>query len=903
MFGRIAFELRRALQAAVVPCVGLIAVTAGGVLQPVKGLGLHVQKSLDNSKPARFCCGFLLLLGSAPAVAEPLEYYLPKGVEYDESIPTPAEVIGHDVGEWHVTHDRLVRYMRTLAKCSERLTLTETGRTYEDRPLLLLTISTAENLRRIDDIRTRHLALSDPRRSFKVKQDMPLVTWLGYSVHGNEPSGGNASMAMAYHLAAATDKRTLGLLNKSVILLDPVLNPDGFNRFANWVNAHRGRVLVADRQSRELNEAWPNGRTNHYWFDLNRDWLLLVHPESRARVREFQRWRPNVQTDHHEMSTDRTYFFQPGVSSRSHPMIPRRNQELTLQIGRYHAEALDEVGQAYFTRERFDDFNLGKGSTYPDVHGAIGILFEQASSRGHLQESEHGELTFPVTIRNQVLTSFSTLRAALEMRGDLLRYQREFYETAYQEGGEDPVRGWIVGDDGDPARARDFIGVLLQHGIEVHLLKRDIKVAGHAYRTGGAWVVPTEQPQYRLARGILESRTEFEDTTFYDVSAWTLPLAYGLPHAELRGHFSQRILGDRVETLPDPPEPAAPMEDTPLAYLFEWGTYYAPRALYRLLQADVVVRAAGEPFTLRTHDGSQQFGRGAIVVPMGIQQLDTDRVKELMDEAAREDGVRVHAAVTGLAETGVDIGSPSMKAIEQPRVTLVVGAGVHASEAGEVWHLLDQRFHMPVTLLDVHAFSSQDLSRYTCLVLVDGSYSKDMAGKIRNWVRSGGVLLAAKRAASWAAEHDIAKVEFKTKIDITKGEKRRDYADYRPDRELQQLSGAILMADLDTTHPLGWGVPRRELPVFCNSTRVMQPAENRYQTFAQLVEQPLRAGYASPENLKRLSESASVIVQRHGKGAVVLMAHNLNFRGYWFGTNRVFINAIMFGGIVERTGN
>ncbi|MFO7904481.1 MAG: M14 family metallopeptidase [Pirellulaceae bacterium] len=875
MFDRITFKLRRALQAAVVSCVGPIWVAAGSVL---------------------------LLPCAASAVAEPLEYYLPEGVEYDEAIPTPSDIIGHDVGEWHVTHDRLVHYMRTLAECSERITLTETGRTYEGRPLLLLTISSASNLRRIDDIRKRHLALSDPRRPLKVTKDMPLVTWLGYSVHGNEPSGGNASMVMAYHLAAATDEWMRRLLDESVILLDPVLNPDGFNRFANWVNAHRGRVLAADRQSREHNEAWPNSRTNHYWFDLNRDWLLLVHPESRARVGEFQRWRPNVQTDHHEMSADRTYFFQPGVSSRRHPMIPRRNQKLTLQLGRYHAEALDEVGQAYFTRERFDDFNLGKGSTYPDVHGAVGILFEQASSRGHLHESKHGELAFPVTIRNQVLTSFSTLRAALDMRSDLLQYQREFYETAYQEGGEDPVRGWIVGDDGDPARARDFIGALLQHGIEVHLLRRNIKVGGHAYRKGSAWVVPTEQPQYRLARGIFETRTEFEDTTFYDVSAWTLPLAYGLPHAELHGHFSQRVLGDRLESLPNAPEPVAPNGEPALAYLFDWGTYYAPRALHRLLQAEVVVRAASEPFTLKTHDGRQQFGRGAVVVPMGIQQLETDRVIELLDEAAREDGVRVRAAVTGLAEAGVDIGSPSLKAIEQPRVALVVGPGVHAYEAGEVWHLLDQRFHMPVTLLDVRGFSGHDLSRYTHVVLVDGSYGKDMAGKIRNWVRSGGVLLVGKRAASWAAEHEIVKAEFKTGIDITEGDKRRDYADYRTDRELQQLSGAILMADLDTTHPLGWGVNRRELPVFCNGTRVMQPAENRYQTVAQLVKHPLRSGYASPENLKRLSESASVIVQRNGKGTVVLMAHNLNFRGYWFGTNRVFMNAIMFGGIVERTG-
>ncbi len=831
-----------------------------------------------------------------------LEYYLPGKVEYNKAVPTPSSVLGHEVGQWHVTHDKLLQYMRLLAERSDRVTLTETGRTYEDRPLVLLTISAPKNLKRMEDIRARHLALSDPREPFEVTDNLPVIAWLGYNVHGNEPSAANASLVVAYHLAAATDEQTLGLLEHAVILLDPVLNPDGMNRFANWVNANRGNVLVSDRQNRELNEPWPNGRTNHYWFDLNRDWLLLVHPESRARVRAFHRWRPNVVTDHHEMGTDQTFFFQPGVPGRANPLIPARNQELTLEMGRYHAKALEEVGQTYYTRERFDDFNLGKGSTYPDVHGAIGILFEQAASRGHLQESANGDLAFPATIRNQVLVSLSTLRATMDMRVELLRYQRSFYEEAYQAGRKAPARAWIFGDDADPARARDFLNVLLLHGIEVHPLVRDITVDGYDYRKGRAWLVPTAQPQYRLARGIFETCTHFEDTTFYDVSAWTLPLAYGLPYAELGRQFTDSLAGERLESAPKPADPPTIEDEPAFAYVFAWGDYYAPRALHRLLQAGVLARAASQPFTLPTRGGKKEFACGSIVVPMGIQQLEPKRVLALLRQVISEDHVHVHAAQSGLAHEGVDLGSPSMKPLELPRVAIVVGPGINAHEAGEAWHLLDQRFHMPTTLLDSDRFSRCDLARYTHLVLVDGSYSKDMAKRIDDWVEAGGVLLAGKRAARWAAENEIAKAEFKDAINVAEGDDRRDYAAYKTDSELQLLSGAIVMSDLDTTHPLGWGIHRREFPVFCNSTMVMLPAKNRYQTVAQLTKAPLLAGYVSPENLKRLSATASIVAQRHGKGTVVLMAHNLNFRGYWLGASRVFINAVMFGRLVESTG-
>ena len=304
----------------------------------------------------------------------------------------------------------------------------EYARSHENRPLLTLQISSAENILNLKQIRAEHLKLSDNTQSSDMDlTDLPLVVYLGYSIHGNEPSGSNAALLVAYYLAAAENDEVKQWLDKTIIVLDPSYNPDGLNRFATWVNSRRSKNLVSDPNNTEQNEPWPRARTNHYWFDLNRDWLPLQNPESQGRVSHFHKWKPNVLTDHHEMGTNGTYFFQPGIPSRNNPLTPKNNFELTKRIAAYHTSALDEIGSLYYTEESFDDFYIGKGSSYPDVNGCIGILFEQASSRSHAQNSSNGMLTFPFAIRNHFTTSLSTLDASNEMRIELLEHQRQFY--------------------------------------------------------------------------------------------------------------------------------------------------------------------------------------------------------------------------------------------------------------------------------------------------------------------------------------------------------------------------------------------------------------------------------------------------------------------------------------------
>ena len=838
---------------------------------------------------------------TAPATAEPLEYYLPGETGYDASVPAPAAIIGHEIGEWHLSHDRLVQYMRALSETSERVRWQETGKTYEGRPLLLLAISSPQNLARLEEIRTQHLALSDPRSDAPTIDEMPAVVWMGFSVHGNEPSGANAAPVIAYHLAAAQDDWTRELLEHTVILFDPSVNPDGLQRFSTWANMHRGMTLVSDRQNREHNEGWPNGRTNHYWFDLNRDWLLLTHPSSRARIAQFQRWRPNVLTDHHEMGTDQTFFFQPGIESRQNPLFPARTYALTKEIAEYHAKALDEIGSLYYSRESFDDFYLGKGSTYPDIQGAIGILFEQASSRGHLQESMNGDVTFPFTIRNQVTAAFSTLRAVLAKRTELLAWQREFYANALGDGVDDAARGWVFGDDGDPVRAARLVEILRAHRIEVHPLAEAVTVGEREYAPGHAWVVPTAQPQYRLARGLFETRTEFEDNTFYDVSTWTLPHAFGLPYAALGRRFSDRLLGNEGPVA----VPALPAGDA-LAYAFEWNSYFSPRAAHRLLAAGARVRVATKPFSAETDGEVRAFAQGTVVVPLGIQE-DGDRaaIEQALREGLAEDGITVHALTSGFARSGIDLGSPSMRPLELPRVAIIVGEGVSPYEAGEVWHLLDARFGMPVTLLERDAVERADLDRYTHLVMVDGRYGGFDGARIADWVRAGGTLVAAKAAARWAAEQGLIELAFDgrdgedSEAEDAAPADRRDFARHRGDEDAKLLSGAIFETDLDVTHPLAWGIPRRSLPVFRDSAVVMQRPDNAYATVAAYGAEPLLSGYSSDENVAALAGTAAVVALPAGKGMVVATADNLNFRGFWYGTNRVFMNALYFSALIR----
>jgi hypothetical protein len=544
--------------------------------------------------------------------AQDLKYFLPDSVTYNPAIPKPKDIIYHEVGEWHITHDRLVNYMKAVAAAApDRIKLETMGFTYESRPQLLLIITSPKNHQRLEEIRQQHLLLSDPLKSASVNiENMPIVVWIGHSIHGNESSGSNASLLSAYYLAAAQGKQIDELLDNAVILFDPSFNPDGLQRFSTWANQHKSKNLVSDSNSREFREVWPGGRFNHYWFDLNRDWLPAVHIESQNRLAWFQKWKPNILTDHHEQGSNATFFFQPGVPSRVNPLTPAKNQELTAKLAKFHAAFLDRIGSLYFTKENYDDFYYGKGSTYPDINGAIGILFEQASSRGHLQQTANGLLSFPFTIKNQFVTALSTLEGAKALRKEFLQWQREFYKGSVAEAATDPVKGYVFTKQGDGKTLDEFITMLERHQIKVYNFKNDINAGGHIYKNSGALIVPFNQPQYKVIKTIFSKTLNYKDSLFYDITSWTMPLAFGLSSDELNAseiaqaslgqearwfakELEKSFVGNVIRTMPS--DIIKNTKDA-YAYLVQWEGLLAPAALYEMLFRGLIVKVSTVDF-------------------------------------------------------------------------------------------------------------------------------------------------------------------------------------------------------------------------------------------------------------------------------------------------------------------
>lgn len=815
-----------------------------------------------------------------------LDYYLPQDVSYNPNIPKPKDIIGHEVGEWHVTHDKLLFYMQALAESSDRVTIENRGTTYEGRPLILLTITSPTNHKNIENIRQDHLKLTETGADALNLELMPIVVYQGFSIHGNEPSGSNAALAYAYYLAAANGPGIEDILTNSVILLDPSYNPDGLQRFAYWANTNRGKNLVSDNNEREFHEVWPGGRTNHYWFDMNRDWLPVQLPESRARIASFHKWMPNILTDHHEMGTNSTFFFQPGVPSRVHPLTPKINQELTAEIGTYHSMALDKIGSLYYSEERFDDYFYGKGSTFPDINGSIGILFEQASSRGHAQDSENGLLTFPFTIRNQFTTALSTIEAARNMRTKILGYQLQFYKDVKAENNKNKVKGIIFGDSKDAAKAWHLAEILnLQH-IKFHGLSKDITVNGKNYKKGYSYIIPTDQKNSRLVKAMFEKRTTFTDSIFYDVSAWTLPLAFNLDYDELN---NSSAVGDLITELPK--LSAKVDQKSSYAYLFDWNEYYTPKALNQILNKGLRAKVGKTPFTVE----GKTFDYGAIMVPVQNQSLDPSELFDFLNSVSAESKVPMVAVGTGNAK-GIDLGSSDFIPMEKKRVALLVGNGVTSYDAGEFWHLLDQRYDFKLTKLDTEYFNKVDLSTYTSIIIPNkgrGNFlDKKGTEKLKQWVTNGGTLIGYRNMAEWFSKNELMNIKFKKDTLVAKNISFEQKSDFLG---AQVTGGAIFEAKLDRSHPINYGYKNNLVSLFRNTNIFIEPDKDSYNNPIQYTVNPLLSGYISDRNLELIKNSVPFQVQRTGKGRVIVFTDNTNFRGFWFGTNKMLMNAIFFG--------
>jgi len=825
---------------------------------------------------------FLFLLATTTLFAQSktdLSYYLPQNVAYNPSIPTPQSVIGHNVGDWHITHDKLVEYMKALAAASDRITLEDRGKTFEDRPLLLLTITSPDNHKNLEAIQTAHIDATETNTSNSYSR--PIIVYEGFSIHGNEPSGSNAALLVAYYLAAAEGSEINSLLKSTVILLDPSLNPDGLQRFAYWANTNKNINLNPDPNDREYSEVWPGGRTNHYWFDMNRDWLPVQLPESRARIKTFHNWLPNILTDHHEMGTNSSFFFQPGIPSRTNPLTPKLNQKLTKSIANYHAKAFDKIGSLYYSEESFDDFYYGKGSTFPDINGGIGILFEQASSRGHIQESDNGLLTFPFTIRNQFTAALSTLDAAITMRKEILDYQHSFYKNARKEAAKQGNNAIVFGDEKDAAKTYHLAEILKRHKIKFHDVKSNFSLNGKNYKKGYSYIVPKNQKNTRLINAMFEKRTTFKDSLFYDVSAWTFPLAFNLDYTTT----TTANAGKEITNLQH--LNGGVNAKSEYAYLFEWNEYYTPKLLNAILKKGLRAKVSLKAFKAN----GKSYDYGTVMIPAKNQDLNPSEIYTFLNDAAQESHVTIDAVATGLNE-GIDLGSRNFRTLELPKIAILVGDGITSYDAGEIWHLFDTRYDIIATKLDTKSLQRTDLSRYNTIVLVNSSGLNDSATKkIKTWLNSGGTLVAYKNALRWLNSKKIMKIDFKKNKMIAKNISYEQLGDFRG---AQVIGGAIFETKLDRSHPINFGYKNDKLALFRNTTLFINADKNSYNNPIKYTKKPLLSGYISKQNLDSISSTVPLKIARSGRGRIIAFTDNTNFRGFWYGTNKLLMNAIFF---------
>lgn len=827
----------------------------------------------------------------------PAKQYLPDSTTFNPAVPTPEAFLGFEVGKWHIRHDQLVAYMYKLAETSERVDIQVTGRTHQDKPLLLLTISHPENKQQLDDIRLTHL--ENIKKKQRPKPNSPLVFYTGYSIHGNEPSGSNAALVLAYYLAAGSDERINSLLDNAIVLFDPALNPDGLSRFADWANMHKGYQLNASSYHREHNENWPSGRTNYYWFDLNRDWLLLTHPESKARIEQFHKWRPHILTDFHEMATDGTYFFQPGVPSRTNPLTPNENVELTGLLARYHANALDKQNQLYFTEEGFDDFYYGKGSTYPDAHGSVGILFEQARVRGHVQESINGELTFTQTIQNHITTTFSSIDGALENKQRLLNYPASFAKQTDDLIKKEPHDGVVLIQPKDTYRFERLLDKLDAHQIEYDVVTQSTNVEELQIEGNSAVYVSFNQAQYRLIKSIFSQRTSFPDNTFYDVSNWNMPLAFDIDYRVLSSREAKSLsLSQGRERLVK--KANAPESSDAVALAFEWHHYQAPALANRLLMNGYTLRVAGKAFSSIIEGEEHEFAAGTVIIPRAFNQNKMSKALDL----ASEFSLPLWPIQTGLTPKGIDLGSRNMNPLSLPKLLLLGGEGTSEYEVGEIWHYFDTQVGLPVTLIDQEELSRVDLSRFTHIIVADGRYrewDERANSNVEVWLNKGGTLIGQKTALRWFESRDWLDVSIVSQRDIDSAfdTSTMNYADIDDLSSKKRISGAAYMAKVDLTYPLFFGLENDQLAFFKTSNLIVENTQNPFDTFAVYTDEPLIGGYTSDELKEQVAGSASVVVQRRGKGRVIAFVDNVNFRGYWFGTSKLMGNAVFLSDLMN----
>jgi hypothetical protein len=906
----------------------------------------------------------------ASASATPLP--LAPGVTYDARVPTVRQVLGYETGQKITTPDDITLYLKALqAAAPDRTRLVEYARTWEGRPLQIFVIASADRIARLDEIKQGLQKLADPRGLSAADSDalvksLPVVTWLMHAVHGNEISSSDAALAEAYHLLAAQgDAGVDTILRESIVLIDPLENPDGRARFV-FQNL-QGQAAVPDSEpaSAEHDEPWPGGRTNHYLFDMNRDWFAQSQPETRGRTKVFLDFYPQVVVDLHEMGGNGTYYFAPPADPLN-PHITKAQIAWFQTFGRANADRFDTRGFSYFIREVYDSFYPGYGESWPIFQGAVGMTYEQASARGlAFRRDDDLLLTYRDGILHHFTAAIATAETAARNRERLLRDFLDYRRTAISEGETGPVREYVLTLNGDASRATRLARLLASQGFEVRRADEAFKVGTRAV-PAGSYIIPVAQPASRLLRNLMEPhvpqpepfvkeqdrrRQKRLDEQIYDVTAWSLPLAFDvdvvraerptgaktslLPRAELPWTLTDGTAASSApnasgaasssanaasasaasanaapaNTSPSAAAPVTPLAAAKVGYLLPWGSGTAA-AVVEALRGGLRVRSADLPFTL----GGRAYAGGTAIVRTAENSADV--AAKLAAIAARH-GVDVVAIDSAFVESGISLGSGDVASLKLPRVLLLWDTPTQSLSAGWARYVLERRFGQPLTTVRVGSLGRIDLRRYDVLVLPSGNYGTALGGdalrRVKDWINAGGTLITLAEASRWAARENVGLLGTTTElrggkpeVEVSEKDAKKPEASAQPivldkaiepEREAPSSTpGALIRVNLDLEHWLAAGTDG-QIQGMVDSTRIFTPLKldkgRNVGTYA--ADDLVASGLVWDDAKTQLANKAFLMEQPMGQGHVIAFAEDPNYRAFTEATELLFMNAVLLG--------
>ena len=804
------------------------------------------------------------------------------GTVFSQNIHTPADFLGYELGSRFTRHHKVVDYFKYVSATLPNVQLEQYGETNEHRPLYVSYVSSIENIKNLERIRKNNLSqtgIVEGTATSKIA-----IVWLSYNVHGNEASSTEASMQTLYELVANQKE----LLDNTVVIIDPCLNPDGRDRYVNWFQQVKSTPHSIDQNANEHKEPWPTGRPNHYLFDLNRDWAWATQVESVQRIAIYNRWMPHIHVDFHEQGINNPYYFAPAAAP-FHEVISDWQRNFQTQIGKNHATYFDKQGWLYFTRESFDLLYPSYGDTYPTYMGAIGMTYEQA---GHgraglgIQTDEGEVLTLKDRIIHHTTTGLSTVEISSKNAEKLNTEFIKFFDNS-----ELSYKSYVLKNDNNDKMNR------LKKLLDLHEIRYES--TNHSWVNGYHYsdqkerkmklgisdlVVHTSQPKGKMVKVLFEPKAKLSDSLTYDITAWSLPYAYGFETiaSQSKVRSSQGVSSDVIVNSPNPKA---------YAYLSKWNSMEDATFLSGLLEIGIVPRFSEKAFTI---DG-KSFDRGSLILLRNDNRSDDfdQKVIALANKKQRS----LTTVTTGFSDSGTDFGSYSVKPIHKQKIAVLSGSATSSLSFGEVWHFFETQLQYPITNINSADINDVDLSRYDVIVLPSGSYESvfntTTLDKVKKWVRSGGTLIAIGNALKTFSDQE----GFSLKKKKVAGQENEDnlipYADRERKSVADLITGSIFKATIDTTHPLGFGYKDTYFSLKLSGTSYHYLEEGLNVGYFDETAKNI-SGYAGSKAVQNVPKSLFLGEELIGDGSIVYVVDNPLFRSFWENGKLFMANAVFF---------